>query len=225
MPRCRRIKADDVVYHIVTRGNNKMRAFHDDKDYHAYYDILRKYRKEVPFELYHFCIMRNHPHLLLKPNCDISRLMHKVNLSYAQYYKARYGHVGHFWQDRFKSYIVSQDTYLLRCARYIETNPLRTVAKIPPEAYPYSSYRYYAYGEECDIITEDPLYATFGATPEEKRAAYRVFIKESETDTDLIDPKSQFIASQEYIHSLFDRLRDFKRLKRRRGRPRKIWQN
>jgi putative transposase len=64
MPREARIKGDDLTYHIVTRGNNKMQAFHDDEDYNKYYDILRKYKKEIPFELYHFCLMSNHPHLL-----------------------------------------------------------------------------------------------------------------------------------------------------------------
>jgi putative transposase len=222
MPREARIKGDDLTYHIVTRGNNKMQAFHDDEDYNKYYDILRKYKKEIPFELYHFCLMSNHPHLLIKPNFDISRLMHKINLSYAQYYKNRYKHIGHFWQDRFKSHIVSQDEYILRCARYIETNPERTISKIPAEGYPYSSYRYYAFGEKCDIITENPLYNEFGNTPDEKRTNYIAFIKERETDQNLIKPKSQFIASQEYIENLLNAL---KLKRRKRGRPRKIRQN
>jgi len=225
MPRHSRIKADDLVYHVITRGNNKMRAFHSDDDYNKYLDILRKYKKEIPFELYNFCLMMNHPHLLIKPNFDISKLMHRINLSYAQYYKFKYKHIGHFWQDRFKSYIVSRDEYMLMCARYIETNPERTTQRIPAEKYPYSSYRYYAYGEKCDIITRNLLYNSFGLTEEERRLNYIKFVKDKEANTNLEITKSQFIASQAYINNLLKRFKDQMKLKRKRGRPRKVAHN
>ena len=73
--------------------------------------------------------MPNHVHLLLKSESDISKLMHNVNLSYAQYYKKIYQHIGHFWQDRFKSFIVEDDDYLLTAGKYIEMNPGRVITE------------------------------------------------------------------------------------------------
>jgi putative transposase len=51
--------------------------------------------------------------------------MKRINISYAQYYKKKYGHIGHFWQDRYKSILISKDPYLLACGSYVELNPLR----------------------------------------------------------------------------------------------------
>ena len=142
MPRIARLKHAELTYHIISRGNNKLKIFHEDVDYVKYLEILSKYRDKFKFELYNFVLMLNHVHLLLKAEDDISFIMHRINLSYAQYYKFKYKHIGHFWQDRFKSYIVEENSYLLALAKYIETNPMRTLSCISPEDYPYSSYHY-----------------------------------------------------------------------------------
>jgi len=218
MPRHRRIKTDQLIYHVISRGNNKMTIFHDDRDYKSYLNILMRYKEKMPFALYHYCLMNNHVHLLLRPQCDISWLMHGINLSYAQYFKRRYSHIGHFWQDRFKSHIVSQDSYLLQCARYIETNPCRIVPARSLDRYPYSSYRFYACGQDSDLITQNPLYNNFGLTDTERRARYLQFTSEG-CDAKLEIKQSQFIASEEYVLELLTTtLRN--RIKRKRGRPR-----
>ena len=116
MPRIARLKHAGLTYHIISRGNNKLKIFHEDVDYVKYLEILSKYRDKFKFELYNFVLMLNHVHLLLKAEDDISFIMHRINLSYAQYYKFKYKHIGHFWQDRFKSYIVEENSYLLALA-------------------------------------------------------------------------------------------------------------
>jgi len=42
-----------------------------------------------------------------------------------------------------------------------------------PEEYIFSSYMYYAYGKENELLHEDPFYADFGKTPQERQASYR----------------------------------------------------
>ena len=72
--------------------------------------------------------MRNHVHLVIEPikkGGTLAEIMKSINLSYVQYYKFRYKHIGHFWQDRYKSIIISKDDYLLACGSYVELNPVR----------------------------------------------------------------------------------------------------
>ena len=104
MPRSARLIPDAGVFHIITRGNNREDVFHEDDDFPKYLDLLAAIQKEHPFKLYHYCLMTNHVHLLLETQSGhpLSRIMKKINLSYALYYKKKYRHIGHFWQDRFK---------------------------------------------------------------------------------------------------------------------------
>ncbi len=54
---------------------------------------------------------------------------------YAQHYKRKYSHTGHFWQDRFKSIVLSKDEYLLACGSYVELNPVRAKMVEDPKDY------------------------------------------------------------------------------------------
>jgi REP element-mobilizing transposase RayT len=37
--------ADDAIYHIVTRGNNRMTVFRTEDDFQVYVDAVDRYRK------------------------------------------------------------------------------------------------------------------------------------------------------------------------------------
>ena len=111
MPRTARIAPNENVYHILTRGNNRQDVFKDEKDYERYKDILKRYKERYKFALHHYALMRNHVHLVLETTekgGKLSEIMKGINLSYAQYYKHKHRHIGHFWQDRYKSIIISK---------------------------------------------------------------------------------------------------------------------
>ncbi|MFA4888790.1 MAG: transposase [Candidatus Omnitrophota bacterium] len=235
MPRIARLKLTNLTYHAISRGNNKMQIFIDDADYEKYLEILNRYQEKFAFWIYNFNLMPNHVHQLLKAESDISRIMHGINLSYAQYYKAKYNHSGHFWQDRFKSYIVADDLYFLTVARYIERNPLKAKLIKELKSYKYSSYNFYAYGENCGVnLTPNPLFLElFGTTPEDRKR-YREFINSASAqtgETDTSDPagniplipnivKEQFIGSPEVARELIA-TKFPQRIKPKRGRPKK----
>jgi len=122
--------------------------------------------------------MTNHVHLVVyAPTAlGLQKAMHGLNLSYTLAYKRRYPHIGHFWQDRFKSLLIAQDNYLLQCGAYVELNPVRARMVASPEAYPWSSYRVYAQGARDPLITLNPLYDQLGTTPEQRQAHYRQFV-------------------------------------------------
>jgi putative transposase len=95
--------------------------------------------------------------------------MKGINLSYAQYYKGCYKHIGHFWQDRYKSIIISKDEYLLACGSYVELNPVRAGVVKDLREYKWSSYNVYAYGKRDALIEEHPIYRGLSGEERERR--------------------------------------------------------
>jgi putative transposase len=52
--------ADDAAYHVMSRGHNREVIFENDRD------LLARYQERFAFELYHYCLLSNHFHLLLR---------------------------------------------------------------------------------------------------------------------------------------------------------------
>ena len=146
MPRTARKKSETGIYHIIIRGINRQNIFEDDEDRIRFLETLDRYKKETGCELYTYCLMSNHVHLLVKENDDgLSSFMKRVNGSYAYWYNWKYDHVGHLFQDRFKSEPVDDDTYFLTVIRYIHRNPL-TAGMTDGLEYAWSSYTSYLTG-------------------------------------------------------------------------------
>ena len=162
----------------MTRGNNKLQVFKTAEDYQYFLQLLSKYKLEHPFDLYHYALMPNHTHLLMKTNkaSDFSTFMKRLNLAYFHHFRQKYSWVGHFWQDRFKSQPVGKDDYFLQCGKYIELNPIRANLVKRVEDYPFSSYRYYVLGEDNDLISEDFTFKTLSRDLEKRRQIYREMI-------------------------------------------------
>ncbi len=179
MPRSARIAPKEFVYHVLTRGNNKQDVFCDDEDFGKYLEILRKYKNQYKYKLYHYVLMSNHVHLVMEATQEggnLSQIMKGINLSYAQHYKKKYKYSGHFWQDRFKSIIISKDEYLLACGSYVELNPVRAGMVRDPKDYPWSSYRANACGKRDDLIDHHIIFDQL-STDESVRKEYRSFVQ------------------------------------------------
>lgn len=144
MPRTKRITTENGCYHIITRGNQKQNVFLEKSDFEKYLFNLIKYKTRYKFKLYSFCLMPNHVHLIVEVKNPklLSKIMHKLNLGYTLYFNSKYNKVGHLWQDRYKSKIIEKYNYLLGCANYIETNPIRSSLTSVITEYPWSSYNF-----------------------------------------------------------------------------------
>ena len=216
MPRIARLVAEDTVFHILTRGNNRRAVFHEDKDYRHYLYLLKLYKEEHYFLLHHYCLMPNHIHLILMTteHTDLAKLMKQVNLAYMHYYKRNYSHYGHFWQGRYKSLIIQKDEYLLTCGKYIELNPVKANIVKDPKDYPYSSYNFYASGDHNTLIDTNPLYADMGKTNKQRQLYYTNLV----VDNLKIEQHQRFIGSKDFIKTMEERF-GVKSQQRKRGRP------
>lgn len=142
MTRLRQVSEADI-YHVVSRGTGKQLIYEDDDDRRVFLHLLRTSLSETGVELFAWCLMGNHFHLLLHGDITrISKCMQKLCSSYARWFNEKAGRVGHLFQDRFYSEPINSDSYLLTVVRYIHDNPEKGHIA-PTNAYPWSSYREY----------------------------------------------------------------------------------
>ena len=142
MPRCARKRAGSGIYHVIARGNGRQVLFEDDRDRFAFLEVLSRVTDEMGIDILAWCLMSNHIHLLLRDGeFALSEMMHRVMTSYAMRFNARSGHVGHVFQDRFKSYPIEDNDYLLNAVIYIHANPEEA------GIYSMDTYMWSSYGE------------------------------------------------------------------------------
>ena len=126
MARPLRINFENAVYHIIARGNRKEKVFYSDKDKLIFQKKMNQTFLKYSFICYAYCLMDNHYHLFLKtPKANLSKGMHYLNASYANYFSAKYRLSGPLFQGRYKSILVEQDQYSLVLSSYIHLNPYR----------------------------------------------------------------------------------------------------
>ena len=71
MPRVARIKSKSKIYHIMIRGINQQNIFSVDEDDEKFMATLAKYHKKSEYEIYAYCLMGNHVHLLIKEGREV----------------------------------------------------------------------------------------------------------------------------------------------------------
>ncbi len=156
MPRPLRPIADGLIYHVIDRGNNRQPVFRAEGDYLAFLKALGDLKERKRFELYGYCLMGNHFHLLLRPvAASVSRIMQSLLVSHTQRYHRFHRSGGHVWQGRFKSPVIQDDEHLLTVLRYIEANPLRAKMVEHAGEYRWSSFRAHGLGEIDGLL--DPV--------------------------------------------------------------------
>lgn len=144
-----RIKSASSIYHIVVRGLDRQVMFESDKDYIKYLDILELHKEECNFELFAYCLMSNHVHLLIRiSNIPLSTIFKKINTQYAIWFNMKYQRTGHLQQERYYSEPVETEQYFLTVLRYIHRNPLKAgLEHKVGESYKWSSIYEYIHND------------------------------------------------------------------------------
>ena len=151
MPREARRLSESGIYHIVFRGINHQNIFEEEQDFEYLLEIMRSLKQETGFEIYAYCLMTNHVHLLLKEKQpgDISTIIKRMLIKYVMKYNRKYQRSGALIGSRYKSKAVEMDEYFVPLMIYIHQNPLRAGMVRELEQYKYSSY--------CEYIGEAKL--------------------------------------------------------------------
>ena len=144
MPRKSRIDAPGSLHHIIVRGIERRKIFVDDMDRNNFLDRTGSILAETNTSCYAWALIPNHFHLLLRTGqVPIATVMSRLLTGHAGYFNRRHRRTGHLFQNRYKSILCHEDTYLLELVRYIHLNPLR--AKLIKDIeflkkYPYSGH-------------------------------------------------------------------------------------
>lgn len=142
MPRQARKKSITGIYHVMLRGINQQQIFEDNEDYEKFLQVIKDCKDISPFEVFAYCLMGNHVHLLIKEVKEpIEQIMKRIAIRFVYWYNVKYQRVGHLFQDRFKSEPIEDDAYLFTVLRYIHQNPIKAGVSEKIEDYKYSSYK------------------------------------------------------------------------------------
>lgn len=144
MARKRRIWYPGATYHVMSRGNNKNKIFRDERDYQKFMSILTNVQIKHPFTLISYCLMTNHYHLQITTlETPISIIMQNLNTTYSKKFNYKYNLVGHVFQGRYTSRLITNKKYFHEVSRYIHLNPVKAQIVSDPLDYKWSSYSEY----------------------------------------------------------------------------------
>lgn len=161
MPRSRRKIGPGCIHHVVNRANRKKIIFHKRADYRAFVDLLGEAVAKFGMRIIAFCVMRNHWHLVLWPDeeVSISTFMHWLTSTHVRRYHAHYGltGTGHLYQARYRNDICTDDRGVLAMVRYVEGNPLAAGLVTRAQDWEWSSLRLRVKGEDAGLLSKGPI--------------------------------------------------------------------
>jgi REP element-mobilizing transposase RayT len=179
MPRPRRQDYAGATHHVTQRGNDSARVFDGDPDYMLYLGLLAEATRRHGWEVYSYCLMPNHVHLVLRtPQPTLSRGMAMLSGRYASARNRRLHATGHVFEGPFHSRLIETDAHLKTALGYVALNPVRGRLCGHPD-----EWRWSAHAELCGaaspipfILCNDPL-GCFHASASRAVNAYVRFVE------------------------------------------------
>ncbi len=142
----------DRFYHIYNRGNNRENIFIEEKNYHYFLNLLKKYISPIAHVL-SYCLLKNHFHLLvqikseeeipekyLKNGIKIHLAFSNMFNAYTKAINKAYNRTGSLFQEHLHRIRITDDRYLKQVIVYIHLNPLKHKFSDNFSNYEYSSY-------------------------------------------------------------------------------------
>ncbi|MBI5240600.1 MAG: transposase [Elusimicrobia bacterium] len=164
----------------MSRGNGGEPIFLEDEDFAEFTRLLQKARQRFRFELYAYCLMPNHFHLLLRQHiAAISQIMQWLLTCYAQTFNRWRSRRGHLFQGRFLSPACEDDRYFLGLLRYIHLNPARSRLVQKPEEWKWSGHEELKRPEKNGLLDVDFPLSLFHADKSIAAEEYERFLAKS----------------------------------------------
>ncbi len=158
MARLARVIVPGLPHHVTQRGNGRARTFFSDTDYALYRDLLAEHCRAADVDVWAWCLMPNHVHLILVPSDadGLRRALAPVHRRYAGIIHARRRRTGHFWQGRFGAVAMDED-HLATALRYVSLNPVRARLVRRARDWRWSSARAHLAGNDDGLTALAPI--------------------------------------------------------------------
>ena len=140
MPRAPRLVVPGLPHHVTQRGIRRKTTFFSVADYLAYIALLKKYKQIAGVDIWNYCLMPNHVHMIVVPNNEnsLAKFFGPVHSQYAARINSAHEWQGHLWQQRFYSTVMDEQ-HTLAAMRYVELNPVRAGLCTSPDDWRWSS--------------------------------------------------------------------------------------
>ena len=139
MSRKRRIEIPGF-HHINNISIDKKKVLKSHEDKERFIEILQEVSSRYNLIIHSYCITKDSYHLLIQNfTTNLSLAMRQLNSLYSMYYNKKYSRSGTLWQDRYKSWYISNIKYLHTIYRYIESTPVFEELSYNIGEYKYSS--------------------------------------------------------------------------------------
>lgn len=182
MPRTARLDAPGVLHHVMIRGIEKRKIFLNNKDREDFIERLSNLCPEMGINCYAWAFIPNHAHFLFRTGQEpLSKLMRRLLTGYVMGFNRRHKRRGQLFQNRFKSIICQEETYLRELVRYIHLNPVRVgIVQTLDELnhYKYSGHNVLMGNIKRDWQDTDYVLGYFGKSDRKARKEYETFVKE-----------------------------------------------
>lgn len=181
MPRQARLDFPGTLHHVILRGIEKREIVSDDKDRNDFVGRMGSLADKTSTSVYAWALMTNHAHILLRSGPGgISDYMRKLLTGYALFYNRRHNRHGYLFQNRYKSIVCEEESYLLELVRYIHLNPLRgglvdTIGEL--DGYQYSGHSVIMGRIKHKWQDLEYVLCLFGAKDGNAREEYRKFVE------------------------------------------------
>jgi putative transposase len=140
----RKLTLPNLVSHITQRAAGKDPLFIEDSDYLFMLANLKDISKKRFLDVFAFCLIPNHIHLLVSPRKDeLHQPMRDLFSRYAMWFNKKYQRKGHLFAGPYRQSVCMDDAYLLAASLYIHMNPARAGLINDPMGYRWSSINLY----------------------------------------------------------------------------------
>jgi putative transposase len=143
MSRNKRVCVAGNIFHVLNRANLKNKVYSQTIDYQEFIKIIIFSIKKFQIDIFAYVIMPNHWHIVCRAKQDgeLSKWVAWLQILHTKKWHKRNNTVGsgHFYQGRFKSFLVQDDNYFLQVCMYVERNALRAGLVSTAEGWPWSS--------------------------------------------------------------------------------------
>jgi putative transposase len=181
MPRSARLDAPGVLHHVILRGRERRNIFRNDLDREDFLERMGRLLEQTRTNCYAWALLPNHAHFLLRTGLvPLATLMRRLLTGYAVSFNRRYNRHGTLFQNRYKSVVCQEETYLKELVRYIHLNPIRagrvsTLAKLG--TYPYCGHSALMGKRERAWQDLDYVLGYFGKRIGRARMSYLSYVK------------------------------------------------
>ena len=224
MARPLRIEYPGAFYHVMNRGQSRRNIFLEDKGRLSFLDLLGDIARLWKVEIYAYCMMDNHYHLLLTtPTVGLARAMRHLDGIYTQKFNRVHHRDGPLFRGRYKAIVIDGEEYFLSVVRYIHRNPLRAGVVSDLDRYRWSSHWGYLNPTQCPgWLSRGAVLARFGNLREYQRFMHEKI--EQEVEEFYRGPYLKpVLGRDEFIARVKDKLGDRARVEPEKPESRRIF--